>query len=461
MKKASGRSATLWSSSAPDAAVFDYTAASDHAWDARLLRWDVLGSLGHIEGLKASGLLRPGEHSRLRSGLRSALRAVDTGQLRLGKSDEDVHTAVENWLTRTSGAVGEMVHTGRSRNDQVCCDLRLFLKDRLLSVHAAGLAAVDELLAFARRERRSIWPGFTHTRRAMPSSAALWAGGIAEGLLDTLASLRTLWDQVDRSPLGSAAGYGVPLPLKREVAARALGFAGIDQMVTTPQNGRGKIEGSAVFWCAQLGHDLSRLASDVILYSADEYGFLQLPVEFVTGSSIMPHKRNPDIFELTRGRAAAIEGDLVTVLALRSKLSSGYHRDYQLLKEPLMRSLERTEEMLLIVGRMIGHLRVDRARSLAAIPGEVLATDEVMRRVEQGERFRSAYRAVSAELKQGERFSQPSVSALVSRRRSTGSLGNPGLAKLVQRSRSLRRWELVERRRFTSALDRLAGRKRR
>lgn len=452
---------TLWSpSSVPDAAVFAFTAGSDHPWDSRLLRWDVLGSLGHVEGLAASKLLRPSEHRRLRSALRAALRAVDSGILVLGPKDEDVHTAVERWLTRKYGAIGEMVHTGRSRNDQVCCDLRLYLKDRLLQVHSSARGLVDQLLAFARRERRSLWPGYTHTRRAMPSSAAIWAGGLAEGLLDTLEALPALWAQVNRSPLGSAAGYGVPLPLRREAAARALGFAGIDQMVTTPQNGRGKLEAAAVFWCNQLGHDISRLAADVILFSAEEFGFLQLPEGSITGSSIMPHKRNPDLFELTRGRVATLDGDLAGVLALRGKLGGGYHRDYQLLKEPLMRSLERTDEMLRVVAGAIPTLQVNRLRAREALEGDILATDEVMRRVNQGERFRSAYRGVAAGVKRGERFTPPTNAELVARRRSTGGIGNPGLPVLARRSRAVARWERRERSRFDSALARLAGRSR-
>ncbi len=449
---------TLWSRSAQDAAAFDYTAASDHEWDARLLRWDVLGSLGHVEGLRASGILSAGEHRRLQAGLRRALREVNSGRLRLGRSDEDVHTAVENWLTRRLREVGEMVHTGRSRNDQVACDIRLFLKDRLLAVHQGGLALVEELLRFARRESRSLWPGYTHTRRAMPSSAALWAGGLAEGLLDTLTTLPAVWAQVDRSPLGSAAGYGVPLPLKREATARALGFGGMDQLVTTPQNARGKLEAAVLFWCCQLGHDLGRLAGDVILWSSDEFGWLELPAGLVTGSSIMPHKKNPDLFELTRGRAALLEGDLGAVLALRGGLTSGYHRDYQLLKEPLMRGLDRAESMLAMMTRAVPGLRVDRARARAAIEGGTLATDEVMRRVEQGEPFRRAYRAVARELGQGARFEAPTTSQLFARRKSTGGLGNPGLGQLAARNRALLRWGKRERARFDRAMAGLAGR---
>ncbi|HEX6990912.1 MAG TPA: lyase family protein, partial [Gemmatimonadales bacterium] len=312
---------TLWSPGAePDQAMLAYTIGDDPVWDARLLRWDVLGSLGHAEGLRAARLLGEAEYRRLRAGLRAALRAVDAGRLGIGTGQEDAHTAVETWLTQRSRDAGERLHTGRSRNDQVAVDLRLYLKNSLLSLHGSGLTLAQALLDFGTRYRSVLWPGYTHQRRAMPSSVALWAGALAEGLLDTLEELPALWPRVDRCPLGSAAGYGVPLPLKREVTARALGFGGLDRNVATVQNGRGKLEAAVLGWCGQLAHELSRLAIDAILYSAEEFGYMMLPAELATGSSIMPHKRNPDLFELTRARAAALDGDLVSLLLLKGKL---------------------------------------------------------------------------------------------------------------------------------------------
>jgi argininosuccinate lyase len=292
----------------------------------------------------------------------------------------------------------------------------------------------------------------------MPSSVGLWAAGYAEGLLDTAEELPRLWARVDRCPLGSAAGYGAPLPLKREAAARALGFAALDHNVSTVQGGRGKLEAAALFWCTQMGHELGRLAQDVILFSAEEYGYLVLPVELATGSSIMPHKRNPDLFELTRARAAALEGDLVTLLQVKGKLAGGYQRDFQLLKEPLMRGVERTEAMLAIVASAVPRLGVDRARAAAALDGGALATDEVMRRVEGGQAFRNAYRAVARELADGARFPALSPRAIVSRRRSTGGLGNLGLSLARARLRRASAWQRRERRRFDRALSKLAGR---
>jgi argininosuccinate lyase len=450
--------ATLWSAGvAPDRLMFDYTAGDDRPWDARLLRWDVLGSLGHVAGLRASRLLTPREHERLRAGLRAALDQVHSGQLEVSPRVEDVHTAVEAWLTRRLPGLGERLHTGRSRNDQVATDLRLYLKDRLLALHAGALEAAGALLAFAARHQGTLWPGYTHQRRAMPSSVGLWAAGYAEGLLDTAEELPGLWARVDRSPLGSAAGYGAPLPLKREAAARALGFAGLDHNVASVQNGRGKLEAAALFWCTQLGHELGRLSQDVILFSAEEYAYLMLPAALATGSSIMPHKRNPDLFELTRGRAAALEGDLVTLLQVKGKLAGGYQRDFQLLKEPLMRGLERTEAMLAIIASAVPQLGVDASRCAAALEGGALATDEVMRRVEAGQAFRTAYRAVSAELMGGARFPSPSPRAIISRRRSTGGLGNLGLGLARARLRRASAWQRRERRRFDAAMSRLAG----
>jgi argininosuccinate lyase len=230
--------------------------------------------------------------------------------------------------------------------------------------------------------------------------------------------------------------------------------------VASVQNGRGKLEAAVLAWCAELGHELAKLATDVVVYSGEEYGYLVLPADLATGSSIMPHKRNPDLFEVTRARAAALDADLVTVLQLKAKLGSGYHRDFQLLKEPLFRGLDRAREMLAMVATALPRLRVDRARAAAALAGGALATDEVMRRVEAGDPFRSAYRAVAAELARGQRFPAPARAALMARRKSTGSLGNLGLPRVRARLRARRTWASQARRRFETALTRLAGARR-
>lgn len=449
---------TLWVSGNLDRQMLDYTAAEDRLWDARLLAWDILGSLGHIEGLRASRLLTQGEYQRLRTGLRQALQEVDEGRLVVTPEHEDVHTAVEDWLVQKLGPVGERLHTGRSRNDQVAVDLRLYLKDRLLLLSGEALDLVESLVIFARKYQHVLWPGYTHTRRAMPSSAGLWAAAFAEGLLDTVEGAPAVWARVDRSPLGSAAGYGVPLPLKREAAARALGFGAVEHNVALVQNGRGKLEALVLFWCVQLGHELAKLSTDIIHFSSDEYGFLVLPSDLATGSSIMPHKRNPDLFELTRSRAGALEGDLLTVFQIKSKLGSGYHRDFQLLKEPVMRGVDRLEGMLSMLAVSVPRIGVDQKVGRDILRGGPLATDEVMRRVEGGSAFRSAYREVAAAIKEGDWWREPQTSEIIGRRKSTGGLGNLGLNQVAARLRAARRWVAREQKKFDGAMDTLAGR---
>ena len=451
---------TLWSvNGGLDRAMLTYTVGDDPLWDARLLRWDILGSLGHAEGLRRTRIISGTEHLKLQRALRAALHAADAGRLRIGPGVEDVHSAVELWITRRAPGAGERLHTGRSRNDQVAVDIRLFLKDGVLTLHASALALASELVAFAARERTTLWPGYTHQRRGMPSSAGLWAAAYADGLLDTAESLGGIWPRIDRSPLGSAAGYGAPLPLDREAVARALGFAGIDHSVGAVQLGRGKLEAAVLFWCTQFGHDLARLSTDVILWSSEEFGFVVLPPELATGSSIMPQKRNPDLFELTRARSAAVDGALVETMALSAKLGSGYHRDFQLLKPPLMRGMELTGQALAMIGAAVPRLGVDRARAAAALEGATLATDEVMRRVRGGEPFRRAYREVAKAVRTGKSMPPLSRAEIIGARASTGDIGKLALGAVRKRIAAAARWNRGERGRFDRAMSRLSGRR--
>ena len=450
------RSETLWSAAAtPDSQMLAYTVADDREVDARLLRWDVLGSLGHLEALTQGKVITVRERGALRRALLAALTAVNQGELRIAPQHEDGHSAVEFWLTARFGDVGERLHAGRSRNDQVATDLRLFLKDEVLSLHQLMLALAGQLLVFAAQHRRVVWPGYTHQRIAMPSSAGLWAAGYAEGLLDAADAVHGFWTRLDRSPLGSGAGYGVPLPLAREAAAKALGFAGIDQAVTSVQGARGTLEAAALFWCSEAAHHCAKLSTDVILFSAEEFGWITLPDELSTGSSIMPQKRNPDLFELTRARSAALEGDLATVMALKGKLAGGYHRDFQFLKAPLFRGLDRTREMLAMLTTAIPRLGVNAVAGRNALSGDVLATDEVMRRVRAGVPFRRAYREVAAEVKRGVAMPALDTAAIIASRSSTGGMGNLALGVLRTRFTSAARWNDVQRKAFDRALTRL------
>lgn len=449
---------TLWSPGAPpDLGMLAYTVGDDREIDSRLLRWDILGSLGHIEALRGGGILSVREHAALRRALCSALQAVARGELVIEPTHEDGHSAVEAWLTQRFGAAGERLHAGRSRNDQITTDVRLYLKDAVLTLHAGMTTLADTLLAFAGTHRRVLWPGYTHQRIAMPSSAALWSAGYAELLLDAAQAVHGIWPRLDRCPLGSAAGYGVPLPLDRDRAAKALGFAGIDQVVTAVQAARGQIEAATLFWCTEAAHVCAKLSADVILYTSDEFGWLILPDALSTGSSIMPQKRNPDLFELTRARAAALTGDLATIMALKGGLPGGYHRDFQLLKAPLFRGVDRTGEMLAMLTTAIPRLGVAAERAHAALSREVYATDEAMRRVRAGMPFRRAYREVAAALARGEAFPAPSAREVQQARSSRGGMGNIDLPALRSRRHELTRWNARERKRHERAMLRLAG----
>ncbi len=436
--------------------VAAYTVGDDGVWDARLLPWDILGTLGHVEGLAAAGLVSGRDAARLRSALRTLLAEARIGRLAVTAEDEDVHTAVERALVARAGAAGEKVHTGRSRNDQVAVDLRLYVKDALLALAGGVLDAAKALVAFAAKHRRVVLPGYTHQRRAMPSTLGLWAAGYAELLLDDLGPLSAALDLADRSPLGSAAGFGVPLPLDRERVARALGFASVQRNVTAVAATRGKLETTILAAAWGVAYDLAKLSWDVILFSSDELGFLALPAGLATGSSMMPNKRNPDVFELTRARAALVDGFVAQAMAVAGKLPGGYHRDLQLTKAPLMRGLDTVGEMVAMIAAAVPRLAVDRERCAAALSADVFATDAALARVRAGVPFRSAYREVAADLRRGVPPATLSAAAVLAGRTATGNAGNLGLPALRREITKARR--RVDRRRgaFVAALAALA-----
>ncbi|HSL17313.1 MAG TPA: lyase family protein [Methylomirabilota bacterium] len=451
-------SRTLWGDgSGSDDRVAAYTAGDDRRWDRRLLRWDVLGTMGHVVGLTGAGLLTADEGEALTAELRRTLVATDSGVLTVTNSDEDAHSALEAHLVERLGELGEKVHTGRSRNDQVAAALRLYLKDALLGVEAATIEAAEALLAFGRRHRRLAMPGFTHLRRAMPSSVGLWAAGYAEALLDDLGPLDAAFELADRGPLGSAAGYGVPLPLDRAAVSEALGFARPQLAVTAVQLARGKLEAAVLAALWTVARDLAALSWDVILFSAEEHGYLVLPPELATGSSIMPHKRNPDVFELTRGRAGIVAGLAAQAMAVAGSLPGGYHRDMQLTKGPVMEGLDTVGAMLAMVAGAVPRLGVDAGRCEAAIGGDLLATDEVCRRVRAGAPFRSAFRELAAELAGGAEVPALSPDEVLDARTHLGGAGAPPLDELAVAAAGARAGIDERRRRFTDALAALVG----
>src|SRR6185437_6873644 len=332
----------LWDKGAPlDEQVLRYTAGEDFALDERLVRFDVEASIAHVQMLCARGLLGQSDFDAIRSGLLTLADEHARGLWRIELGDEDGQTALERRLTERIGPAGGRVHLGRSRNDQVLTAIRLYLREVVGALAAGAERIASALDALGERHAGVALPGYTHMQQAMPSSVALWTGGFAAEIRDDAAGLRAALRRVSSSPLGSAAGYGTPgLMLDREATASALGFASVQTPVTAVQLSRGKAEAHLLFEITLLMQDLGRFAADVLLFYTQEFGFLELPDAFTTGSSIMPQKRNPDLFELVRGRAAAAHACLAEVLGVCAKLPSGYQRDLQLIKAPLFRGID-------------------------------------------------------------------------------------------------------------------------
>jgi argininosuccinate lyase len=379
-----------------DERVLRYTAGEDHLLDARLVPYDVRASIAHAEMLGEAGLLPAADVAAIREGLAALADAHAAGEWRIELGDEDVHTALERRLTAAIGEAGARLHLGRSRNDQVLAALRLYLRDEVTALAQGARAVAAALDELAAREAAMPLTGYTHHQPAMPSSVPLWAGGFAAELRDDALGLGACLRRIDQNPLGSAAGYGVPLlPIDRESTRRRLGFAAVQEPVTAVQLSRGKAEAQVLFEIALTLQDLGRLAADLVLWSTSEYGFVSLPEAMTTGSSIMPQKRNPDVFELVRGRGATAQACLLEALAIAAKLPSGYHRDLQLLKAPLFRGVDLARDTLEIMAAALAgvRFRADRIR----LPPELGATEEAYRLVlEEGLPFREAYRRVAA-----------------------------------------------------------------
>ena len=393
----------LWDKGAPlDERVLHYTAGEDHALDERLVAYDVRASIAHAEMLARQGLLAVPDLEAIRAGLLGLAESHARGEWRIELADEDGQTALERRLTERIGPAGGRIHLGRSRNDQVLAALRLYLLETLDALSAGVLAVAAALDELAARERRTVIPGYTHLQQAMPSSVPLWAGGFAAELRDDAAALTQARRRLDKNPLGSAAGYGTPgLPVDREATRTALGFAAVQEPVTAVQLSRGKGEAQLIFEIALLMQDLSRFAADVLLFSTREFGFLALAEEFTTGSSIMPQKRNLDVFELMRGRTATAQACLTEALGVAAKLPSGYHRDLQLIKFPLFRAIDLALETLAVAPPAIGALEF-RPESVRLDPA-VHAAEEANRLVvTEGIAFREAYQRVARKLRKKE-----------------------------------------------------------
>ncbi|MBX5459501.1 MAG: argininosuccinate lyase [Steroidobacteraceae bacterium] len=390
----------LWDKGAPlDERVLEYTAGEDYSLDERLVQYDVRASIAHAEMLCAQKLLSPEDLEAIRSGLLAIGEEHAKGLWHIELADEDGQTALERRLTQRIGAAGGRVHLGRSRNDQVLTALRLYLRDAVEALSKGARSVADALDRLAARESATVLPGYTHMQQAMPSSVALWAGGFAAEIRDDAEGLLLAQRRIGKSPLGSAAGYGTPgLPLNRNATREKLGFTVTHEPVTAVQLSRGKAEAQVLFEIALLMQDLGRFAADVLLFYTQEFAFIELPDAFTTGSSIMPQKRNPDVFELIRGRSASAQACLVEALGICAKLPSGYQRDLQLLKVPLFRGIDLASRTLDILPPAIDAMKF-RPENIELDPAIHAAEEANALVVKEGIPFREAYRRVGAKLK--------------------------------------------------------------
>jgi argininosuccinate lyase len=420
----------LWDKGgATDAEMLRYTARDDWRLDQRLLAHDLRATIAHVHGLGRVGILAEAEVALLVAELRSLAERERAGAFVLTDADEDGHTAIEAALTAKLGDVGKKVHTGRSRNDQVLVATRLWERDALDALAEAVREGARAFVDLARREHDTPMPGYTHLQRAVPSSIGFWAASFAEGFGDALDAIAGARKLVDRCPLGTAAGYGVNLPLDREGVAAELGFAAVALNGMAAQTSRGLVEAQALAAAWHVSALARRLAWDLSLFTMSELGFVKLDPAFTTGSSIMPQKRNPDVVELMRASCSIVQGALAEVQSIVA-LPSAYHRDLQLTKGPTMRGLDEALATARLVPRLVASLSFDRDRMADAVSAECYATDRAVELAVAGVPFREAYQRVAGEIASLERGDpQASLAA----RTSVGAPGNLSLDAIAAR----------------------------
>ncbi|HIX97822.1 MAG TPA: argininosuccinate lyase [Candidatus Alistipes avistercoris] len=386
----------------PDTMIEEYTVGQDRELDLRLARYDVEGSLAHIAMLEKIGLLTADELRQLTDGLHEIAAEIEAGRFEIEPDTEDVHSEVELLLTRRLGDVGKKIHSGRSRNDQVLVDLKLFLRDELRGIARDVRTLFDRLQEQSERYREVLMPGYTHLQIAMPSSFGLWFGAYAETLVDDMRMLAAAWHIANQNPLGSAAGYGSSFPLDRTMTTHLLGFETLHYNVVAAQMSRGKSERAAAAAIAAVAATVGRMAMDLCLFMSQNFGFVSLPDELTTGSSIMPHKKNPDVFEIMRGRCNRLQALPNEIALLTTNLPVGYHRDLQLLKEILFPATAEIRRTLRMADFMLARLKVND-RILDERKYDYLFTvEDVNRLVLQGVPFREAYRRVGMAVQRGE-----------------------------------------------------------
>ena len=421
----------LWQkNTTPTAEIERFTIGRDRELDLLLAESDVVGSMAHITMLESIGLLTADELTTLLAALRDILSEIRDGQFTIEEGVEDVHSEVELLLTRRLGDIGKKIHSGRSRNDQVLLDLKLWTRQQLRDIVQLVKNLFDELQRQSERHKDVLMPGYTHLQVAMPSSFGLWFGAYAESLADDMLFLQAAYRLVNRNPLGSAAGYGSSFPLNRQMTTDLLGFDTMDYNVVYAQMGRGKMERNVAFALASVAGTIAKLAFDACLFNSQNFAFVKLPAECTTGSSIMPHKKNPDVFELTRAKCNKLQALPQQVTLIMNNLPSGYFRDLQVLKEVFLPAFEELKDCLTMTTYIIPRIEVNEHILEDPRYDLMFSVEEVNRLAANGVPFRDAYRNVGLDIEAG-KF-QPDKHVHHTHEGSIGNLCNDRIAAFMQ-----------------------------
>lgn len=381
--------------------VEDFTVGNDRELDLRLAKHDIIGSMAHIKMLVEIGLLEESEEKSLQKELKNILEDVEKGIFKLDDDVEDIHSQIESMLTERLGETGKKIHSGRSRNDQVLVDIKLYLKEEILEIKENVLKLFYKLQSLSEAHKDVLLPGYTHAQIAMPSSFGLWFGAYAEALIDDMHTLAAAWRVADQNPLGSAAGYGSSFPLNREMTTKELGFGTMSYNAIAAQMGRGKTERILSQSISNIASTLNKLAADNCMYLSGNYGFISYPNELTTGSSIMPHKKNPDVWELIRAHSNRLQSLPNEITIMTSNLTHGYHRDYQLLKEVLFPAIETLHSILEMSHFMLDNIIVNDDILSESKYDYLFTVERVNGLVLNGVPFREAYRLVGEEVQNG------------------------------------------------------------
>ena len=406
-----------------------FTVGRDRELDLLLARYDILGSLAHCKMLESIGMLTSEERKLLRQALWGVYSAIETGTFIIEQGVEDVHSQVELMLTRKLGDIGKKIHSGRSRNDQVLLDLKLFTRHELQEICEGVVELFGALQRQSEKHKEVLMPGYTHLQVAMPSSFGLWFGAYAESLTDDMLFLQAAYKMCNRNPLGSAAGYGSSFPLNRTMTTELLGFDSMNYNVVYAQMGRGKCEKNVAFALASVAGTLSKLAFDACMFNSQNFGFVKLPAECTTGSSIMPHKKNPDVFEIMRAKCNRLQALPIDITMIMNNLPSGYFRDLQIIKELFLPAFADIKDCLAMATYIIDRIEVNKEILNDSRYDAMFSVEEVNRLATEGMPFRDAYKKVGLDIEAG--TFTPCKDIKHTHEGSIGNLCNEGIAKIM------------------------------